>query len=633
VGAERADQATTPAGPVGKAADKIRPTRPSTPSSLLLRLQRAAGNRAVTNAISAGAVAVQRDPPLATTGTDTPTTDGQFDPLTGDRWEGNALLDATARDKARVKDGSDPEAVRLVQQALVDVKSVTGKTYNLGTSGPAKNGVDGVYGGATGRAVQAFKRDESLGFTQFADVGPRTMHRLDDLLGATDLDEPQRDDPSKAKTKPSTPDELDVENAKKQKAPAGTVADLFVKLSTKPPDKAGVLSALQGQDIPTMYVTIHTLHDSFKDEFTVLKGLVTAGSLLELRIKVICDAVENDQDMPVLEWELFATETQLASLPKADRDAILLAYDSRYPTLQLVKASPGFQKLPTDEQVRFLVYVGGTNLISRRAGLRLATEITTPKFDRSKPQTFRNYLKAESSLKQLDDKTGVDPFAHRPVSSTQPADAGNRSFRSKPGQTPAERVDVTIGAAADPDKVTIPVFRPKAAALKPNLKYHTFADVEKGLSVVPGPNAKEIKRVDIEPAFNRDDPHWKKAYKDPNFQSYMTAGADGIVSVYPSGASELPGDIYMGGSFIHETGHIIGNKTFGRNPQGPKWKPWRDAMASDKLHPSDYAKNSPSEDFSEMLLLARTVKGKRREREIRNLFPARMAILDSMKLT
>ena len=49
------------------------------------------------------------------------------------------------------------------------------------------------------------------------------------------------------------------------------------------------------------------------------------------------------------------------------------------------------------------------------------------------------------------------------------------------------------------------MFRPKAAALKPNLNYHTFADVAQGLSVVPPPNAKVIKRVEIEPAFNADD--------------------------------------------------------------------------------------------------------------------------------
>ena len=62
------------------------------------------------------------------------------------------------------------------------------------------------------------------------------------------------------------------------------------------------------------------------------------------------------------------------------------------------------------------------------------------------------------------------------------------------------------------------MFRPKAAALKATLNYHTFADIEKGLGVLPGPNAKEVKRVDIEPAFNPDDPHWKKAYNDPSFQ-------------------------------------------------------------------------------------------------------------------
>jgi len=600
-------------------------------------MQRAAGNRAVAWALAGTPASVQRDPPLASpeagapvTGGDAAGTDGHFGSLTGDRWEGNALLDATAQDKARVRGGSDTEAVRLVQQALVDLKEVTGKSYNLGSSGPGKNGVDGAYGATTGRAVQAFKHDESLGFTQFSDVGPRTMHRLDDLLGASGLDEPQRIDPKKTKSK--GPDELDTANAKKQKPAADALVDLIVALSAKPPDKPAALTALRGKTIPVMYATIHELHDSFSTDFTALQSIVSAGSLLELQIKVICAAVEVDQDMAVLEWESQKNTTQLASLPQADQGAILLAYDSRFPTLQLVDSSSGFQQLPSFERARFMVYVGGANFVSRRAGLRLADEITKPKFDRTKPQSFRNYLKAESSLKGLDDKTGQDPFAHRPVTSTPVADAGNHKFKSKPGNTPAETINVTVGAATDPDKVTIPVFRPKAAALKATLNYHTFADIEKGLGVLPGPNAKEVKRVDIEPAFNPDDPHWKKAYNDPSFQSYMTAGAAGIINVYPS-ATSLSDDVWMMGSLIHETGHIIADKIFGSNPQGPKWKPWRTAMASDQLHPSDYAKKSPSEDFSEMLLLARQLKGKRRDREIRTLFPARMAILDGMKLT
>jgi hypothetical protein len=123
-----------------------------------------------------------------------------------------------------------------------------------------------------GRAVQQFKRDESLGFTQFSDIGPRTIHRLDELVGESDLDEPQRFDPAK---KPAPePDVLDVDNASKKKVPVGTLGSLVVKLIAQPPDRAGVVKELQGQDIPTMYVTIHALHDRFHPDFLVLKGLI-----------------------------------------------------------------------------------------------------------------------------------------------------------------------------------------------------------------------------------------------------------------------------------------------------------------------------------------------------------------------
>ncbi|MDT5047339.1 MAG: hypothetical protein QOE48_5741 [Mycobacterium sp.] len=552
-------------------------------------------------------------------------------------YSGDLKLEACLNDEDRLRPGDRSEAVAKVQRGLLADGADLGPT-----------GADGSYGPRTAQAVMAFKRKYQLGFEKYADVGPGTMAQLDTLgtsprptppgptppgptpPGPT-ADEPQRADPSASKVPPATPDELDVDNASKTKPDYSAVVDLVINLSKKPPHVAASLRVLKGLDIPTLYATIHRLHDGHAPEFAVLKSRVTAASPLELRIKVICDAAKNDQDMAVLDWELFATVTQLAELPKADREAILLAYDSRYPTLQMVKASPGFQMMTTTEQMRFLVYVGGANLISRRAGLHLVTEIVDPKFDRTKPQMFRNYLKAESSVKQLDDKTGLNPFAQRPVSSTPPADAGLRSFRSKPGKTPAETVSVTLGAAADPDKVTIPVFRPKAAALKPELNYQTFTEAAQGLSAVPAPNAKRVKRIDIEPAFNPEDPHWASVYHTPGFHSYMTAGADGIINIYPTGTPV--GAVWMMGSFVHETGHIISDQAFGPNPQGPKWKPWRDAMNSDGLHPSDYAKKSPSEDFAEMVELARMVKGTMRETEIRTLFPARMKILDAMNLT
>jgi hypothetical protein len=191
---------------------------------------------------------------------------------------------------------------------------------------------------------------------------------------------------------------------------------------------------------------------------------------------------------------------------------------------------------------------------------------------------------------------------------------------------------VTIGAPTDVDKTTVPVFRPKAANLNTTLNYHTFNDIELGLSTLPPRNAKEIKRVDVEPGFNPQDAHWKKQYKEKNFTSYMTAGADQVVRVFPSKGA-LPSVTWMEGSFIHESGHIISERAFGRATTAPKWKPWKDAMKSDVIHPSDYAKKSPAEDFSEMVLLYRMEKGRRREQEIRKMFPARVAILDSMNLT
>lgn len=74
--------------------------------------------------------------------------------------------------------------MRRIQQALIDVQQITGNTYDLGSTGPNKDGVDGDYGPKTAAAVRKFKADENLGFTQFGDVGPRTMHRLDELFSA-----------------------------------------------------------------------------------------------------------------------------------------------------------------------------------------------------------------------------------------------------------------------------------------------------------------------------------------------------------------------------------------------------------------------------------------------------------------
>jgi hypothetical protein len=74
------------------------------------------------------------------------------------------------------------ESVRRVQQALLEVKAVTGDerhTYDLGP-----RGADADYGPQTEAAVKKFKTDFDLGSTQFGDVGPGTMDKLDKLFSA-----------------------------------------------------------------------------------------------------------------------------------------------------------------------------------------------------------------------------------------------------------------------------------------------------------------------------------------------------------------------------------------------------------------------------------------------------------------
>ena len=74
-----------------------------------------------------------------------------------------------------------PTRVQRVQEALLALPAKTGRSYDLG-----EKGADGVYGSKTAAAVVKFKTDEALGSTQFDDVGPGTMRRLDELFAGGD---------------------------------------------------------------------------------------------------------------------------------------------------------------------------------------------------------------------------------------------------------------------------------------------------------------------------------------------------------------------------------------------------------------------------------------------------------------
>src|SRR6266853_780175 len=106
-------------------------------------------------------------------------------PLPSPRFSPSAKLERCFEDTDRLGQGDpDTDPVTRIQQALIDVQQITGNTYDLGSTGPNNDGVDGDYGPKTAAAVRKFKADEKLGFTQFGDVGPGVMHRLDELFPA-----------------------------------------------------------------------------------------------------------------------------------------------------------------------------------------------------------------------------------------------------------------------------------------------------------------------------------------------------------------------------------------------------------------------------------------------------------------
>ena len=145
--------------------------RTKPPAVPLLRLQAQAGNRAVAGLLAPQARAgtggrsavAQREAAGAPTA---PRRTG----LSSPRFVGDPTLEACLQDRARLGEGATGMSVGRVQQALIDLG------YDLG------KGADQRYGPKTATAVRSFKTDQVLGFTQFGDVGPGTMGRLDELF-------------------------------------------------------------------------------------------------------------------------------------------------------------------------------------------------------------------------------------------------------------------------------------------------------------------------------------------------------------------------------------------------------------------------------------------------------------------
>jgi len=188
------------------------------------------------------------------------------------------------------------------------------------------------------------------------------------------------------------------------------------------------------------------------------------------------------------------------------------------------------------------------------------------------------------------------------------------------------------GANADADQwnvhfaeVVIPVFAPHNPDDSKG-HFHSIQQAAVALASLPEVSRKQVTKVVLNANRNPEDPHWRVEYNDPDFDSYMTAGVAGEIHVYPTD-NPMSQD-YMSETMVHETGHTWSKKMWGEDSAGDKWKPWRDAMASDKISVSNYATNDPDEDVAETIQVFMGTKGEPQHEEYRAMVPQRFEILD-----
>ena len=188
------------------------------------------------------------------------------------------------------------------------------------------------------------------------------------------------------------------------------------------------------------------------------------------------------------------------------------------------------------------------------------------------------------------------------------------------GRRSALQYDVTINGRA------IPVFVPKNGSAAARIS--TINEVAKGLAALRR-HVSLITRVEVDPKANPADAFWAKQYGDPNFTSYMTAGGEGIVRIYPQTTKQSQD--YLDGTLHHESGHTLSQKAWGESYDDKRWTPWKDAITKDPGLASAYAKNAPGEDIAETYQLYHQVKGTPQEAVERKRMPERFKIIDALE--
>jgi len=202
---------------------------------------------------------------------------------------------------------------------------------------------------------------------------------------------------------------------------------------------------------------------------------------------------------------------------------------------------------------------------------------------------------------------------------TGPHEKKGFAFRGK-------TVDAEEWVAHYDDHVNVKIIAPKA----PTHGYHnhTVRQVADAAAHMPKSARKVIQEVLLNPVTNPDDAHWAAVYHQPNFHSYMTAGADGIVTIYPEKSGhKLSDKDSQRSAMVHETGHTWSFKHWGTDTTKGGWVHWKKAMHDDKTSVSGYATSAIAEDVAETIRVYVSTKHTPRHEEYEKIVPHRFKIL------
>lgn len=289
-------------------------------------------------------------------------------------------------------------------------------------------------------------------------------------------------------------------------------------------------------------------------------------------------------------------------------------------TIRVLATDPGLAALTSEEAVRLVRLVGGTNeQLSTPARSAIARVMSEPAFvagdAAARAERLRTFVTAHEGARFLVDSAEVTVRA--PFVLGAASDVASFEFRSGAA---AARVH-TLGLDGRLVRVVTP-----ASTSPDDGQFHTAVDLARGLASLPRAVRALVDELVIEPKRNPEDATWAALWGDPLMRSYMTAGG-GRVTVYPTlgRASQAQLD----GSIAHEAGHLLSDARFGA-VGGAGWGVWSEARARDVIAPSHYGLRAENEDFAESFhLYVRTV-GTSAGEELRALMPARWVILDGL---